>query len=378
MSACGGGNSAPPPAPQSTVTISGKVQYEFVPPNGNCNGLNYAATETRPIRQATVELVDDVTGAVLDTMPSNDIGDYAFTVAANTMVFVRVRAELKRIGTSRSWDVEVRDNTSNTGSPLEQRPLYVLDGAAFDSGTLAVTRNLTATTGWGGAGYSGVRAAAPFSILDTIYSVMKVVLTADAQADFPALDAYWSVNNTSAAPAGLDVDAGQIGTTFYSANALFLLGMENDDTEEFDDHIVVHEWGHYFEDNFSRSDSVGGPHTLGQSLDARLAFSEGWASALSGIGLGDPIYCDSNGFRQAGGFGFDIENDGFGFDGWFNEVSIINLIYDLWDTDNDGLDNGSLGFGPIYHRHLLLSTGHLSPGPSFLTDSSIAWRRSLR
>ena len=44
----------------------------------------------------------------------------------------------------------------------------------------------------------------------------------------------------------------------------------------------------------------------------------------------------------------DIENDGFGTDGWFNEVSVLNLIYDLWDTVSDGVDNASLGFGPIY------------------------------
>ena len=40
------------------VTVSGKVFYEFVPPNANCNGLNFSATQTRPIRAATVQLLD--------------------------------------------------------------------------------------------------------------------------------------------------------------------------------------------------------------------------------------------------------------------------------------------------------------------------------
>jgi hypothetical protein len=56
---------------------------------------------------------------------------------------------------------------------------------------------------------------------------------------------------------------------------MFLLGKEDVDTDEFDTHVVVHEWGHYFESAVSRSDSPGGNHALGDLLDARLAFGEG-------------------------------------------------------------------------------------------------------
>lgn len=145
LSACSGGSLAPPPPPPANVTISGTVQYEFVPPEPDCNGLNFNGTLTRPIRQATVQIINNATGAVIDEMPSNDAGDYVFTVDANTMVFLRVRAELKRTGATPSWDVEVRDNTANTGSPLGSRALYVLDGSAFSSGSSNMTRNLTAT-----------------------------------------------------------------------------------------------------------------------------------------------------------------------------------------------------------------------------------------
>jgi hypothetical protein len=337
--------------PQPVVTISGTVQYEFVPPNNNCFGLNYTGTVMRPIRQATVQILDDATGAVIDTVVSNDLGDYSFTVLANTMVSLRVRAELIRGGSRPSWNVEVRDNTADTGLPLSQRPLYVLDGSAFDSGNVSLNRDLTATTGWDGASYTGTRAAAPFSILDAIYSAMSTVLTGEPQADFSALDVFWSVNNTSFTSNGSDIDTGEIGTSFYRGDidSLFLLGMENEDTEEFDDHVIVHEWGHYFEDNFSRSDSIGGSHSLGDSLDMRLAFGEGFATAISGIGLGDPIYCDTGGFGQGSRFlRIDIENDGFGVEGWFNEISVMNLIYDLWDTDIDGADIESVPIGAIY------------------------------
>lgn len=340
--------------PQAMVTISGKVRYEFVKPTLDCRQLDFANIVTRPIRQATVEIRDFGTNMLVDSMVSSDAGDYSFTVPASTRVFLRVRAELKR-SANPSWDVDVRDNTSNTASPLGQRPLYVLDGSDFDSGTIDdPTRNLTAATGWDGNSYSMPRAAAPFSVLDTIYRMMSAIVAEDPTVVFPALDAFWSINNDLDPGTGdllVDIDFGDLGTSFYlggSFSSLFLLGEASQDTEEFDDHVVGHEWGHYLEDKFSRSDSIAGAHGLGQSLDMRLAFGEGFATALAGIALDDPIYCDTATVGQNNGFGFDIESDRLGTDGWFNELSIINLIYDLWDTNPDGMDNDSLGFGPIY------------------------------
>jgi len=110
----------------------------------------------------------------------------------------------------------------------------------------------------------------------------------------------------------------------------------------------MHEWGHYFEDNFSRSDSFGGPHTIGQSLDPRLAFGEGFATALAAIALQDPQYCDTSAPLLISGFRIDTENSNSGNQGYYNEMSVATLIYDLWDTAPDGTDNGSIGFGPIY------------------------------
>ena len=310
--------------------------------------------------------------ALLASTVSDDNGDYAALVPSQSDVSVRVRAELKK-NSGPSWDVEVRDNTLNTDAALGSRPLYVLDGSVFPTGNTDVFRNLTATTGWGGASYTGVRAAAPFAVLDAIYSTMSVILTEDPLANFPALDVFWSVNNSSAQGTGTpdeDIASGEIGTSFYSGNRLFLLGKENDDTEEFDDHVVVHEWGHYFEDNFSRSDSIGGAHGLGQSLDMRLAFGEGFATAMSGIGLNDPIYCDTSGAEQSGGFRINIETGVPGVEGWYNEVSVLNLIYDLWDTDNDaiGSDNDSIGFGPIYD----VMTAAQATTPAFTSIFSFA------
>ncbi|HNP35080.1 MAG TPA: PKD domain-containing protein [Woeseiaceae bacterium] len=349
-------------APQATVSVGGKVNYEFVPPNVDCRGLNFALPPiVKPIRGATVQLLAGNSDTVLASTVSNAAGDYGFaSVPGGTNVRLRILAELKQIGVP-GWDVEVRDNFDDrlTPAPLPARPLYAVDGAPFNTGGGNVTdKNLTATTGWGTNSYTGDRAAAPFAILDTIYAGMQLVLGTDANSVFPPLDAYWSVNNTSIDG---DVAAGEIGTSFYTGNpdggpanpSLFLLGDAADDTEEFDDHVVLHEWGHYFEDNFSRSDSIGGPHALGESLDPRVAFGEGFATALAAIGLDEPQYCDTGAPGTTAGFGINAETADSGKDpGWFNEISVITLLYDLYDTnidtDGSGTDAGSIGFEPIF------------------------------
>ena len=355
LAACGGGGGgggsgqeAPP-----LLTVSGTLQYEFVPPSLNCRGLDFNATTLRPVRGATVQLIDAASGSVIGSTISASDGAYSFAgIGTNRLVHLRVRAELKQPG-SPSWDVEIRDNvvdpTDPNPPPLGSRPLYVLDGTDFDTGSVDVTRNLTATTGWGTNSYTGDRAAAPFAILDTIYSAIQFVLSADPTATFAPLDVFWSVNNTSAESG--DIDSGALGTSFYRSDldSLFLLGDENDDTEEFDDHVILHEWGHYFADNFSRSDSLGGHHALGERIDARLAFGEGWASALAAMALSDPVFCDTGPAGTNGGLTFNVESSNFGVQGWFNEISIVSFIYDLWDTNDEGGDPGSIGFAPIYN-----------------------------
>ncbi|MEQ8204741.1 MAG: hypothetical protein RIA65_01095, partial [Woeseia sp.] len=236
------------------------------------------------------------------------------------------------------------------------RLIYALDSGDFNSGSIDQTRNLTATTGWNGTAYSGSRAAAPFAVLDSIYDAMQLVMQADNAASFEPLDVFWSVNNVPEVGDGTtseaeDVAAGRIGTSYYSSdNKMFLLGAADSDTEEFDSHVIVHEWGHYFEDAFSRSDSIGGAHGPGDRLDMRLAFGEGWATALSGMALDNSLYCDTSAAAQSDGFSINIENSSQTRRGWFNEFSVMELVFDLWDDSVEvgRGDSGSIGFTPIY------------------------------
>ncbi|MDH4106800.1 MAG: PKD domain-containing protein [Gammaproteobacteria bacterium] len=346
--------------PGALVNLSGTVQYEFPPPNELCRGLDFNAIERRPVRGATLQVLDAGSNALLATTTTDANGSYSVVLDADTNVFVRVVSELKRSGTP-SWDVEVRNNVVDPADPnppaLANRPRYFLDGTSFNTGGINLRRDLVAASGWTGAGYGEPRAAAPFAVLDTIYQMMQLVLAANPSTAFPPLDAFWSPENGTSRGTGSrldDIDSGDLGTSFYASglDALFLLGREGDDAEEFDDHVIGHEWGHYFEDKFSRSDSVGGAHGIGDRLDKRVAFGEGFATALAGIGLANPLYCDTfwGGNGQLTGFDIDLESERTTSTnrGWYNEVSILKLVYDLWDSNVDGSDTDSVGFGLIY------------------------------
>ena len=362
--------------PQDQVTIAGKVFYEFVPPivdRNQCDGLDFGGTVERPIRQATVQLLDADDNLLVTTLAGDD-GSYLFSgIDAGIDVRVRVRAELKSAGPA-AWDVEIRDNVDDPDNPrpLRNRPVYVVQWQTFNTGTADIrNQNFTARTGWSGSTYTGVRAAAPFAILDAIYSAMELIVAVDPDATFAPLDAFWSVNNKKV-PENPDIDIGELTSAFYRSDldALFLFGDENTETDEFDKHLVLHEWTHHFDDTISRSDSLGGAHFLGESLDLRLAFGEGFAHALAAIALGDPQYCDTGALPSgAGSFGFNMETNNSGLQGWFNELSVATFIYDLWDTDSDsGADDGSIGFKPIYDT----MAGPQKATPAFTTLFSFA------
>ncbi len=102
-------------------------------------------------------------------------------------------------------------------------------------------------------------------------------------------------------------------------------------------------------DELSRSDSIGGPHTIPGTVEPRVAFGEGWGYGIGAIAAGDPISCDT-GVPDSSGGGLDLENNiGYGQLGFFNEMSVAMFLYDLYDTNVDGVDNRSIGFAPIYN-----------------------------
>ena len=319
---------------RTNVTLSGKITFDRVPTGITGSGLDYNAITKLPVRKATVQALGD-NDVVLATTTTDDNGHYSLSVAANTSVKIRVKAEMA------IYNVTVVDNTNNAA-------LYVLDGSLTSSGTTNSTRNLHAPSGWGGSSYTTTRISAPFAILDSLFIANEKIKAVDANASYAKLIVNWSINNV---PATGDVTTGQITTSHYNDGKLFILGKENTDTDEFDDHVMLHEWAHYFEDKFSRSDSIGGRHNNGSLLDIRVAFSEGFGNAMSGILTDDPAYKDTIGAQQEESFEVNVENSTPKNNaGFYSESSMQRILYDLYDTEaDDANDIAALGFAPLYN-----------------------------
>lgn len=353
----GSASATNPPAASGAFIVRGSATFDDVPPLSN-GGLNYAASTRRPVRGATVQLLA-ANGAVLATTRTAADGTYAVGMAAAQPVSVRVRAELKDL----NHDISVRDNT-------QQGALYAMDSATFTPTSTETTVTMNAPSGWGGTSYTSTRVAGPFAILDTVYLAKEKVVNARPDLALPRLTINWSVNNR---PASGQLANGEIGTSFFTVDngglgQLFILGAANTDTDEYDRPVVAHEFGHFLQFAISRDDSVGGPHTGSDKLDHRVAFSEGFGNAWAGMVLGSPIYHDSRGNAQAGGFSYSVATvPSASFRGWFNESTVEYL---LWQAHEDG----TVGFGP-----LLSSLLNLRYTPAFTTIHSFqdALRRAL-
>ena len=344
---------APPPALAGTV--SGRVSFDRVPFSDQLGaGLDYADQASQPARGVIVEAQassDGLScdGAVVATTVTDGDGWYRLSPPAGIAnVCVRARAQLYRAADSlsaASWNIAVADNTAGNA-------LYTLAEISPASIAEHPRRDLHAASGWSGGSYTGTRAAAPFAILDTACKTLDAVLAQRNSTQFGALTFFWSTKNTSDDNGSLQ--QGKIGGAFFdsSTSAIYLRGDAAVNTDEFDEMVIAHEFGHFVTHVLSRSDTLGGYHSLLDYEDPRLAFDEGWATAFAGLALNDPIYRDSDEVATASSpeleFHFDIRQR---FDssvvpvGWYSESSMQRLLYTLGaDTASGG---SGLGLGAL-------------------------------
>ncbi len=340
-----------PGPPPTSVAVNGRITYDRVPFKVTLGGgLDYARITATPARNVVIELIKSSDQGVLFTTSTDSNGNYSFPAApVSTDVKVRVKAQtLSTVGPK--WNIQVKDNTSSNA-------LYVMDSASFNTGLVNTTKNLGADSGAagfssGGANvYTAPRVAAPFAILDSLYSAVQFVVAqgGDNLIVLPDLDVFWSPLNQ--ASDNFVPSTGNIQTTQYrsdpASGGIYVLGKENVDTDEYDEHVLTHEFQHYLQDVTSRDDTVGGSHSLGEKLDARVAFSEGYANAFSGMPLADPVYRDSSGSKQGSDSNFNLETDAAGTKGWFNESTIGRVAWDLFDTTVDTSDTVSIPYASI-------------------------------
>ena len=102
----------------TSVTVSGAVTFDFVPAD-KVSGLLYTNTSKKPARRVLVEAISD--SSVLASTSTNDAGGYSVSVPINTIIKIRVKAQMLKTD-SPSWDFQVVDNTNS-------KALYTMDSA---------------------------------------------------------------------------------------------------------------------------------------------------------------------------------------------------------------------------------------------------------
>lgn len=331
--------------------IRGTITYGHVPHSATPgNGLSYPAQSQRPARAILVEAVSADSGAVIASTSTDELGRYEFSVSSGTALRIRARAQLLRAAPlpAPHWNVRVSDVDGAATVHAYASPVVPAGSAN------PVTQDVSIPSGWDSAGNpSGSRDAAPFSILDAMYRAMMFVTQADPGRSFPALDIDWDPSNVG-------------GETFYiggSSPTITIAGQANVDTDEYDWHVIVHEYAHYLEDQFSRSDSIGGPHAFGDILDPRVAFGEGFAYAFAAMALDDPVVRDTLGTNQSRDSHFSVETNTSTNAGWFSESSVQEVLYDYYDTGIEANDSLSLPFATLWG----VLTGPQRATPAFTT-----------
>lgn len=341
LAGCNDGEPPPAGLPHA-VTISGLVQFERVPVTAT--GLDYAAITPQPARRIRLELRKADGSSTGRRTITDESGRYELDVIGDGRDYLLVAvAELRR------------------GSQIEARVVSDL-GVVTAAVPLVAQRddfefNLVIPAGWDGGSYDGSqRHAGAFAILDTIHQVQDAVLAVESGLYFPELTVLW--------------DQAETGTSYHpTGDLLFISGVEDVDTDEFDQHVVAHEYSHYLHHHFSRDDSLGGSHQIDDLLDETVAFSEGFASALAGIVLEESIYRDTGGAGQgtllvefdleAGNAStlttvdpLDLNSDSseISIMGSYNELSVAAIIWDLYDDDGgaEAHDSVAGGLAPIW------------------------------
>ncbi|MFQ5700941.1 MAG: MopE-related protein, partial [Acidobacteriota bacterium] len=292
-------------------TATGTFQYV----DREYDQTGFTGVETPlPVRSADVEVVDAGTMQVLATGTTGVGGLYSIFVpdSATRDVFVRV---ITRSDFTTDLNIDVREQSSGS-------PKYY----AAATNTLA-GHNSSVNVDFGIAVIQIGLGGEAFNIFD------KMLMGADYLAFLTGsrpdatrhLSTVWAVGNG-------------VGGSSYSVGVRKIILR---DTAGYDDTVILHEMGHYVVEQYSATDSIGGPHTFSDcDLDSRLSFEEGFVSFWGNSVLrhhGLPrsnIYTRTNGGPGPGNLVrfADLEDDTqYLCAGSTSEVNVFNVLWDIVD-----------------------------------------------
>lgn len=332
----------------STQNISGHAFYQKIDVTNE--GLDLSHPVMTPIRNARVEVFSRSSQAIVAVTETDARGRFSAPVPFDPNLTVRVLSRL------RGSDLRVADNTN-------QSQVYSISTDIDGRDTRADVVL---------ADYSRVSGA--FNILELIQRGNDTIKTADPSITPPAITIFWSTKNRKGGGT-INIGQGLVGTTYFSLvnNTAYVLGDRNDhgadsDSDEFDDAVIAHEYAHMLAAKFSRDDSPGGVHGLGDMLDPRVAWSEGWANFFSAAVRNDAIWRDSYGANGVNVLRYDLEENVPAGDkpGYWSEASVDTILWDLYDDRADAGDDVQYPFSQIWNAFTDLANDRFVYLPYFL------------
>ncbi len=227
----------------------------------------------KPVRFATVELRRVPSDVVIGIASTDGAGNYCVeqTVFTPGNVKVRVVAAARVPG----GQVSVDDGRSSTSYFMESnRPFTLTEAAVTTASTLVAFED----SPWSPRGFGLTKLGGAFNLLDNAVNAIGFVHDLWGGPDLPRLQVKW-------------ISSGDGQGTFFlrrqqgnSVNFIHMKGRVAGDSDEYDDDIFLHEFGHFVLSVRSQDNSRGGSHFInGTTQDARLSWSEGWANFFSAM-----------------------------------------------------------------------------------------------
>lgn len=350
----GGGDSSATPTASETancldvrsyanaITVSGTANYQYraiavtTTSQGTIYGLSGNPTSAA-IPYAEIEVLNG-NGDNIQCGNTDANGAFSLQIAAGTGD-IRIRV------LSRAFNSKIKLSIleeTNMNQPYSIEAVTNVGSSNIDSlSLLAKARMSESAKVEGGA----------FHILASIYKGNQYIRAQTNDNNFVAekVTVYWKAGFNPYSYFGYPNNL----LSFYKPGdrKLFILGgkdgnVSQADTDHFDTSVILHEYGHFLEDVYGKTDSPGGYHNGDAVIDPRLAWSEGFANFFQAAAQGTNSYLDTAGFcndsQEAGTCAqnvfFRLYEDGtttlydkatLAGEGNFRELSITRTLYKI-------------------------------------------------
>lgn len=368
LSSCTQSTSSPTPAPtfapktepsycstttsySGGVTVTATATYQY----RNVSVAGLGSVSTANIRYAEVQVLNQ-SGSVVQCGTTDGSGSISVIVPSGAATYT-----LKVL--SRADNNFLKASVLN--SPSENEPYSISEVFSVLSSDTSVSVSLDP------APYTNSLEGGAFNILDQVYKSNEYLRNNSNSASWcsgvctqftvaPKVAIYWIPgfnprSYTGSSTVGLSFYLSADSYTYSMLKGIYILGglygdYNCQDTDHFDNSVIIHEYAHYLEDAYSKLDSPGGAHNGNAIIDPRLAWSEGWANFFQSAVLSSRFYRDTIGNSACSGgtalaVNLDLETQNIDIpaatplgEGVFREISVSRM---LWET----IDNGTAGDG---------------------------------